>query len=58
MNNNYVNKNIECSVKNCANHCPNDNYCALEKITVGKHGNDSDPNSCGSDCRSFVAKGR
>ncbi|MCL1866477.1 MAG: DUF1540 domain-containing protein [Oscillospiraceae bacterium] len=56
MENKYVNKNIECTVKNCANHCPNDNYCALQKINVGKHG--CAPEECGSDCRSFVEYGR
>jgi len=54
MNNNYVNKNIECTVTNCANHCPNDDYCALKKICVG--GNSNTPNESGTDCCSFVAK--
>jgi len=54
MNNNeYVNKSIECSVTNCENHCSNDNFCALKKITVGAHGRDPDK-MASTDCRSFV----
>ncbi|MCL1789597.1 MAG: DUF1540 domain-containing protein [Oscillospiraceae bacterium] len=60
MNNNKdcVNKSIECSVTNCANHCCNgENYCALQKITVGTHGNGQTPqNMASTDCRSFVEK--
>ncbi|MCL1903063.1 MAG: DUF1540 domain-containing protein [Oscillospiraceae bacterium] len=60
-NNNCVNKNIECSVTSCANHCCDSNYCALQKITVGTHGNATAPTNTtgtggGTDCRSFKAK--
>ncbi|MEG0321586.1 MAG: DUF1540 domain-containing protein [Oscillospiraceae bacterium] len=34
MNNN-VNHSIKCSVTNCANHCGDKAYCALNEISVG-----------------------
>ncbi|MCL2036095.1 MAG: DUF1540 domain-containing protein [Oscillospiraceae bacterium] len=53
MNNQeFANKNIECSVTNCVHHCTNGDYCALKRISVGTHGNKSDT----SDCRSFECK--
>jgi len=54
MTNTFVNKNIECSVTNCKNHCPNDNYCALKKICVGS--TSPNPDKSQTDCCSFVEK--
>ena len=31
------NKSIKCSVTQCANHCKDGNYCALNTIQVGTH---------------------
>ena len=49
------NKCIECSVQQCANHCPNGNYCALSKIHVGTHEADPSMDAC-TDCQSFRKK--
>ncbi len=27
---------IKCTVDSCANHSKNENYCALEKVEIGK----------------------
>ena len=32
-----ANKCIECTVKQCAHHCENENYCSLDRIMVGTH---------------------
>ena len=34
---NQKNEAIRCTVKQCAHHCGDANYCALEHITVGTH---------------------
>ena len=31
------NKAIKCTVTQCANHCKDDDYCALNAIQVGTH---------------------
>lgn len=36
-NNCNANKSIECSVNQCAYHCNQENYCSLNKISVGTH---------------------
>ena len=55
MENKKANYSIECSVKNCANHCENANYCSLDKIMVGTH--EANPTVCQCvDCESFVKK--
>ena len=33
--NDHANKCIECTVRDCAHHCQNENYCSLDKILVG-----------------------
>ena len=33
----HANKSIECTVKQCANHCGTENYCSLDSILVGTH---------------------
>ncbi len=61
MNNNYgcntSNKNrcIECTVVSCANHCQSDNYCALDKISVGTHESNPSEVKC-TNCNSFIPK--
>jgi hypothetical protein len=48
----YVNKAIACTIYNCANHCSEEEYCALKKIQVGTHENHPDHTEC-TDCQSF-----
>ena len=31
----HVNPSIQCSVKTCANHCQDKEYCSLPEIKVG-----------------------
>ncbi len=47
------NHSIECSVKQCANHCESADYCALEKIRVGTHEQNPTVSQC-VDCESFI----
>ena len=55
MNNCKANKSIRCTVQQCQNHCGQENYCALDTISVGTH--ESNPTMCQcTDCESFVAK--
>lgn len=57
MNNCHANHNIRCSVVQCENHCENEQYCALESISVGTH--EANPTVCQcTDCESFVAKNK
>ena len=53
MENKKANYSIECSVKNCANHCESANYCSLDKIMVGTHEANPTEKAC-TDCNSFV----
>ena len=50
-----VNKCIECTVSQCANHAQNANYCALDKILVGTHEQNPTKDAC-TDCMSFRKK--
>ena len=54
-NNNNANKSIECSVKECAHHCANENYCSLNAIKVGSHEVNPTMYQC-TDCNSFELK--
>ena len=49
------NKSIGCTVNQCEYHCGNENYCTLEKITVGTHEANPTVIEC-TDCESFKAK--
>lgn len=53
MDNKKANFNIECTVKQCANHSESGNYCALDKIRVGTHETNPTEVAC-TDCESFV----
>jgi len=55
MGNKKANYSIECSVKNCANHCESANYCSLDKIIVGTHEMNPTVSQC-TDCESFILK--
>ena len=52
---NNMNKSIECTVQQCANHSNAGNYCALERILVGTHECDPTQDQC-TDCMSFRKK--
>ena len=47
-----ANKSIGCTVKQCAYHCGNENYCSLDKINVGTHEMNPTEVKC-TDCESF-----
>lgn len=47
-----ANKAIGCTVKQCAYHCGNENYCSLDKINVGTHEANPTEVKC-TDCESF-----
>ncbi|MEG0912180.1 MAG: DUF1540 domain-containing protein [Oscillospiraceae bacterium] len=49
---NKVNHHIQCNVSNCANHCSNENYCALECICVGSCAGEQPFAAC-TDCQSY-----
>jgi len=51
----HANKSIECTVKQCANHCGTENYCSLDSILVGTHECDPTVDQC-TDCMSFHRK--
>jgi len=50
-----ANKNIECTVTQCQNHCQAEDYCSLHKIKVGTHELNPSMDQC-TDCLSFVKK--
>ena len=50
-----ANKAIECTVHQCANHCQDANYCALDRILVGTHEGNPTMDQC-TDCKSFRKK--
>ena len=50
-----ANKSIECTVKQCAHHCDEANYCSLERILVGTHEGNPTMDQC-TDCMSFRKK--
>ncbi|MCI8388687.1 MAG: DUF1540 domain-containing protein [Clostridiales bacterium] len=55
MENKTPNRSIECSVKQCKNHCGYEDYCALNTIKVATH--EPHPTVCQcTDCESFEAK--
>ena len=51
----HANKCIECTVKQCAYHCENENYCSLDRILVGTHEMNPTESQC-TDCKSFRKK--
>lgn len=50
-----ANHSIRCTVRNCKNHCPTEDYCALHSISVGTHEANPSMDQC-TDCLSFVKK--
>lgn len=51
----HANKSIECTVRQCAHHCENENYCSLDRIMVGTHEGNPTQDQC-TDCMSFRKK--
>lgn len=55
MLNSKFNRSIQCSVSQCQNHSGSENYCSLDRISVGTH--EQNPTVCQcTDCESFVAR--
>lgn len=52
---NHANHSIHCTVDQCKYHCANDNYCALNSITIGTHESMPSGPKC-VDCNSFACK--
>ena len=50
-----VNKSIQCTVQQCAQHCDHENYCSLNQILVGTHEANPTMDQC-TDCKSFELK--
>ena len=53
--NNTPNTSIRCTVSNCANHCQDQNYCALDTVQIGTHETNPTQDKC-VDCQSFRLK--
>lgn len=49
------NPSIECTINNCEYHDRAENYCTLDKISVGTHEANPTKKEC-TDCESFVMK--
>lgn len=52
---NNVNRSVECSVTNCANHAGSVNYCSLDCVKIGTHEGNPTMDKC-TDCKSFMRK--
>lgn len=52
MDKQWANESIRCTVKECANHCEDKQYCSLDTILVGTHEHTPTMNQC-TDCKSF-----
>ena len=50
MNPNY---SIQCTVKQCANHCKSQQFCALDTVNIGTHEANPTMDQC-TDCLSFI----
>jgi len=57
MENKKPNRCIACTVQQCANHVSGENYCSLDKITVGTHEMNPTVSQC-TDCESFILKSK
>ena len=51
------NESIKCTIKTCAHHAKDENYCSLDHILVGTHEANPTEKAC-TDCESFeLSKG-
>ena len=55
MEHSTPNQSIRCSVTNCAHHCQDRQFCALDTIQVGTHETNPTVPEC-TDCQSFRMK--
>ena len=55
MDKSKANPSIRCSVDQCEYHSVNQNYCALDSISVGTHEPNPTVQEC-TDCESFERK--
>ena len=55
MSKNTPNYNIRCCVTSCANHCAQEEYCALDCVRIGTHEAHPQMEEC-TDCQSFIRK--
>ena len=55
MENNRANMCIECTVNQCKHHCPDQNFCSLDRIKVVTHEENPTVTQC-TDCHSFEDK--
>ena len=46
---------IECTVNQCKHHCPDQNFCSLDRIKVVTHEENPTVTQC-TDCHSFEVK--
>lgn len=53
--NHSANKCIECSVRQCAHHAGDSNYCVLDKVSIGTHEPNPTMTEC-VDCLSFIKR--
>ena len=51
----YANESIGCTVQQCKYHCPDQNFCSLDRISVGTHETNPTMKEC-TDCDSFELK--
>ncbi|MBQ9082727.1 MAG: DUF1540 domain-containing protein [Clostridia bacterium] len=50
-----ANHSIRCTVRNCKNHCTDQDYCALNCVSIGTHEANPSMDQC-TDCLSYVKK--
>ncbi len=48
----HMNRCIGCTVQQCAHHAGKDNFCTLDKVSIGTHEKDPTEPQC-VDCESF-----
>ena len=53
--NHSANKCIECTVRQCAHHAGDTNYCVLDKVSIGTHEANPTMTEC-VDCLSFIKR--
>lgn len=57
MTMNGKNESIKCTIKSCAHHAKEENFCSLDHILVGTHEANPTDKAC-TDCESFeLSKG-
>ena len=49
------NKSIRCTVQQCKNICPGQDFCSLNQVMIGTHEYNPTVDQC-TDCKSFEMK--